>query len=79
VLDAGELALEFGQKVCLGTTLEHLAQKRSARRQYLAREVRGGFRERHNAQVVGLAVPSGIGRHIGEHNVCFGLPSPAPA
>ena len=42
--------------------------------------MRGGFGERHDAQVIGLAMAGGIRRHIGEHDVYFSwalLPSMA--
>jgi len=53
--------------------LQDLAQKRTTRREHFACEIGGGFSQRHDAQMVGLAMPGGIRRHIGEHNVCSRL------
>src|SRR5580693_7961451 len=71
VLDAGEIALELGEKRGLGAALQHLADKASAGREHFAREMRSRFRQRHDAQMVGLPMAGGIGRHVGEHDIGF--------
>ncbi len=48
-----------------------LQTKDAAFGQHLAGELGCGFRQRHDPQVIGLAVAGGIRRHIGKHHVNF--------
>ena len=52
-----------------------LQTKASARPQHFAGELRRRFRQRHDAQMVGLAVAGGIGRHVGKNHVGRSPPS----
>ena len=45
--------------------------------EHFARKEGGGFGERHDAQVIGLAMARGVRRHVGEHHVRLSL-IPAP-
>src|SRR6266851_3559302 len=69
VLHRGEIALEVCQQRAFGAALQHLAQERAAGFEHLARKKRRGLRERHDLQVVRLAVAGRILGHVGEHHV----------
>src|SRR6185312_6013587 len=49
--------------------LNDLREKRAAGREYLAREFRGGFDQRHDFQMIRLPVTGGVSGHVGEHDV----------
>src|SRR5207244_10923581 len=59
VPDFFEIALEPRQQRDFGAALQHLAPNGAPRRQYLAGELRGGFRERHDFQMIGAAMAGG--------------------
>ena len=69
MLDAGEVALEFGEQRRFGAALQHLAQE--ARRPGSTSRAKCGGRlgERHDAQMIGLAMAGRVRRHVGEHDV----------
>ena len=69
VLHAGEVALERGEQRAFGAALQHLGEERAARRQHLAGEFGRGLDQRHDLEMIGLAVAGGVRRHVGEHHV----------
>ena len=69
VAHGAEVALQRLQERALAAALEHLGDEAAARRQGLQRRVERELGQRHDAQVVGRAVPGGVGRHVGQHQV----------
>ncbi len=61
--------LSCASSVGLGAALQHLAEERATGREHLAGEFGGRFGERHDAQMVGLAMAGRVRRHVGEHHV----------
>ena len=65
----GEIALQLRQQLALGAALEHFCQKRSAGIEHVAGKRRGALDQADDAQLIGLAVAGGVGRHVGHHDV----------
>ena len=69
MLDGGKIALERGEQRAFGAALQHLGEEGAALRQHVAGKFRRGFGERHDPDVIGLAVPAGIRRHVGQNHI----------
>ena len=65
----GEVALQVGEQRAFRAALQNLGQEGAAGGQHGAGEIGRGFGEADDAQVVGLPVAGGVGRHVGEHHV----------
>ena len=69
VAHGGEIALEAGEEVALGAALQHLGEEEAAGRQNFAGEIGGELDQADDAQLIGLAMAGGVGRHVGEDAV----------
>ena len=69
VLYAGKALLEPRQQRRLGAALQHLGKEAAAGREHLTGELGGCLHQRHDLQLVGLAMAGGIRRHVGEHHI----------
>jgi hypothetical protein len=69
VLDHSEIALEISKQRAFGAALQDFSKERAAGLEHLAREHRRRLGQRHDAQMVGLAMTGRIRRHVGEHDV----------
>src|SRR6185437_392569 len=64
-----EFPLEAGEEFALGAALQHLGEEEAARRQRFAGEIGGELDQARNAQLIGLAMAGGVGRHVRENAV----------
>ena len=64
-----EIALQRGEQIALGTALEDLTEKNTARFKHVGGKRGRGFRQSHDPDVIRFRVPDGRRRHVGEHHV----------
>ena len=64
-----EMAFQQVEQVLVGAARQHLGDEGAAFFQVLHREPRPGLHQPHGAQVIGLLVAHGIGRHVRQHQV----------
>ena len=67
--DLFEVLLKRRQKARLCAAAQHFGDKATAFHENGCRKVHRCFAERHGAPMIGLAVPGGVGRHIGKNEI----------
>jgi hypothetical protein len=69
VFDGGEVLFEQGEQIAVRPARQHLGDKGAARSEILDRKPRRRLDQPHRAQVIGLLVADGVGRHVGQHQI----------
>ena len=66
---AAKSRLSAASKFVLGAALQDLRDERAVGREHFLGEFRRRLDQRHDLQVIGLAVAGRIRRHVGEHHI----------